>query len=163
MNHFIDYKDILQKFIQNKINFVLIGGFAAIAYGVVRVTMDLDLVLSISQTDLIKAWKTLKKLGFQCRQPITEKDFTNPKKLTSLIVKKNAKAISFYHKNQQYLVVDLLFDKGLNLSDKDIVKLPLFGCICPVISIDKLIELKKNAGRPKDLEDIRELKKIRKK
>ena len=40
--------------------------------------------------------------------------------------------------------------------------LSFIGFRCPVIAVKKLIELKKRSGRKKDLEDIRELKKVKK-
>ena len=45
----------------------------------------------------------------------------------------------------------------------DKAKMNLFGVDCYVVSIEKLIRLKTLAGREKDLEDIRELKKLSKK
>ena len=41
------------------------------------------------------------------------------------------------------------------------IRLALFGTECACISLDKLIEVKRAAGRPKDLEAIAELESIR--
>lgn len=142
---------------------MIIGGFAAVAHGVVRVTMDLDLAILLNEKNLSQIWKVLKKLGFVIRQPISESLFIQPKELLRLSDEKGMKAISFYHKKQQYLVIDILFDKEFQFADKDIVMMNLFGMKCPILSIEKLIALKKNAGRKKDLEDIDELSKIKKK
>ncbi|OGQ18523.1 MAG: hypothetical protein A3B70_03790 [Deltaproteobacteria bacterium RIFCSPHIGHO2_02_FULL_40_11] len=158
----INYKTILEKFVSSKMNFVIVGGFAVIAHGAVRVTMDLDLVIALQNKDLEKAWNILADLGFKCRQPITKDVFTNAKVLSNLIHEKNSKAISFYQSKQEYLVVDLLFREDLKVEDKDIVKINLFGIQCPILSIDKLIHLKKEAARPKDLEDVKALQKIKK-
>ena len=158
----INYKNILQKFVDSKMNFVVVGGFAVVAHGAVRITMDLDLVIALQNQDLEKAWNVLSELGFTCRQPITKSIFIDAKKLSKIIHEKNAKAISFYQSKQEYLVVDLLFREDLRVEDQHIVKIDLFGIKCPVISVDKLIQLKKEAGRPKDVEDVKALEKIKK-
>ncbi len=158
----IEYIDVMHRFSEKKIQHVIIGGFAAIAHGVVRVTMDLDLVITLDRKDLLSAWEVLHELGFMIRQPIRKEEFIDPDKLISLAREKDAKAISFIHSKQPYLVVDLLIENQFQMADKDIVWLNLFGRKCPVASIEKLLKLKKMAGRPKDLEDIRELKKIKK-
>jgi len=159
----IEYTHLIKKFCEEKIKFVVIGGFAAIAHGVVRVTMDLDLAISLKKEDLSHAWDILNALGFKIRQPILQKDFIDPKKLSTLMKKKGARAISFIHTKQSYLVVDILFNEPLKISADDITWINLFGFRCPILKIDKLIKLKKEAGRPKDTEDIRELKKIKEK
>lgn len=159
----IEYTHVIRRFCEKKIKFVVVGGFAAIAHGVVRVTMDLDLAISLKKDDLSLAWDVLNELGFKVRQPILREDFTNPKRLNDLMEEKNAQAISFIHGKQSYLVIDILFNEALKISDKHITWIDLFGFTCPILKIDKLIELKNEAGRPKDVEDIRELKKIKKK
>lgn len=158
----VDYRTILKTFCKERIRFVVVGGFAAIAHGVVRVTMDLDLVIFLQKKELEKAWQTLKELGFKPRQPIREIEFKDPKILARLAREKNMKAMTFFHEKEHFLVIDLLFGKEFEFSKKDIIRLPLFGFLCPVAKVEKLITLKKRAGREKDLEDIRELKKIKK-
>ena len=159
----LDYSDILKSFIKEKIEFTVIGGFAAVAHGVVRVTMDLDLALILNATNLEKTWSLCEKMGFIIRQPLSKEQFIDPKKLKEIADEKDAKAISFIHKKQNYLVIDILFNQEFQFSDKDIVDLNLFGVKCPVLGVEKLIELKLAAGIEKDLEDVRELKKIKKK
>jgi len=156
----IDYSDILRAFVEAKVDFTIIGGFAVLAHGVVRVTMDLDLAISMKKEDLQKSWRVLKSLNFFPRQPIVEATFTNPQELLDLARNKNMKAVSFYHQSQSYLIVDLLFEKEFIFKDSERTAMEIFGVKCNIASVDKLISLKSLAGREKDLEDIRELKKI---
>jgi hypothetical protein len=155
----LTYKDILQQFTRSKINFCVIGGFAAVAHGVVRVTMDLDLAILTVPKNLSASWDLLNKLGFECRIPITKNQFQDPNFLESASIEKGLKAVSFFHRDTPFIVVDLLFTKEFQFTKKDIVLMDLFDVSVPVISLKNLIGLKKLAGRPKDLEDIRELKK----
>lgn len=159
----IDYRDILKAFSSQGIDYVIVGGFACIAHGVVRVTMDLDLAIHVTPRDLKSTWEVLSGLGFICRQPIRQNEFQDPETLKKLGNEKGANAISFFHERQPYLVVDILFTQDFQFSPDQVVRLELFGVSCPVATIERLVELKKVAGRPKDLEDIRELELIRSK
>lgn len=159
----LDYRDILESFVGAKIKFCVIGGFAAVAHGVVRVTMDLDLAISMTRRDLEKSWDVLSKLGFLPRQPLTREIFADPDRLKLATEAKGAKAISFFHERQPYLIVDMLFSEEFQIPDSERVSLELFGVSCSVASVDKLIALKTLAGRAKDQEDIRELRKLHKK
>lgn len=159
----LDYGDVLKTLVNKNIDFTVVGGFAAVARGVVRVTMDLDLVVSLQGDGLLKIWEVLSELGFLPRQPITKAEFVDPKTLRSFARNKGAKAISFYHEKQPYLVVDILFSDEFKFKREDVDLVQLFGIRCKVANAKKLIALKRAAGREKDLEDIRELKKIEKK
>ena len=160
MQAMIDYSNILKAFVEEKIDFTVVGGFAVLAHGVIRITMDLDLAISTKPEELKMTWGVLERLGFVPRQPISKSQFIDPAVLLDLSESKNLKAVSFYHQQQPYLVVDLLFTKEFQLNSNEKMSMDLFGVSCQVATIEKLIQLKTMAGRDKDLEDIRELSKI---
>jgi hypothetical protein len=81
----LDYSDILKAFQKKGIDFTIIGGFAAVAHGVVRVTMDLDLVIALEKSSLEKTWETLTEMGFLPRQPLKKSQFSSPQQL--LVIK----------------------------------------------------------------------------
>lgn len=155
----MDYLKVLKALLKNRVNFVVAGGFAAIAHGVVRVTLDLDLILGVSTDDIGRAWDVLNKLGFLPRQPVHKKDVTHLPTLQKIIQDKHMKALSFFHDQDSYVVVDLLVGAEFELKKNDWVAMDLFGLKCPVLTVEKLIELKRRADREKDREDIRELQK----
>jgi predicted nucleotidyltransferase len=155
----MDYLKVLKLLLERKVKFAVAGGFALIAHGVIRVTMDLDLIVTMDSKELEKAWDTLASIGFLPRQPLKKEQVTDLDSLKKISKEKNMIAFSFYHQEDNFVVVDLLIGDEFSLSDKNIEMLVLFGTKCPVITRDKLIELKQNAGREKDLEDIRALKK----
>ena len=56
---------VCKNFDENSIDYVIVGGFAAIFYGNPRTTMDLDVVIQISEdTDIETVVKFFKKNGF---------------------------------------------------------------------------------------------------
>lgn len=66
----MDYTDILRALAAAGIRFAVAGGFASLAHGVVRVTMDMDLVVDVQDDNLSLLWDTLTELGFVPQQPI---------------------------------------------------------------------------------------------
>ena len=140
---------------------MVVGGFASIAHGVVRATMDLDLAIHVDDKDLKIAWDCLKNIGFVCRQPVQEEVFCNAQKLVEIMKQKNAKAMTFYHPDKPYLVVDLLMGPSFDPTNERKVCMTLFGVQVPVTTFEHLLDMKRAAGRPKDLEDIRELEMVK--
>ena len=55
---------VCKNFDENNIDYVIVGGFAAIFYGNPRTTMDLDVVMQIKEIDIEKVVKFFKENGF---------------------------------------------------------------------------------------------------
>jgi hypothetical protein len=79
------------------------------------------------------------------------------------IENRNLKAFSFYHKKDNYKVIDIVlvhplnFDKAFeNKTVKKAKDIEIY-----LVSIDDLIRMKEFSGRPQDFSDIEMLKKVR--
>jgi len=131
------------------VEYLLIGGTLAIAYGVPRVTKDIDLFIRPSLENAVKCLKALDKIKMGtaalttpeslCRTEVTIfKDFVRVDVLTRV------KGIQF----------DPSWKNGVDL----VVERVAIHCL----SLDDLIKSKKAAGRPGDIEDIKILKLARK-
>jgi hypothetical protein len=77
------------------------------------------------------------------------------------IKNKNMKAFNFY-KVKEMKEVDIIIDSPVQYEEasKDMVRIRIGNIIMPVISIKKLIKMKKNTGRPADQLDVNILRKI---
>jgi len=77
------------------------------------------------------------------------------------ICNKNIKAFNFY-KEDEMKEVDIIIDSPVKYPDarRDCVQIRIGGLTIPVISIKKLIKMKKDTGRPMDKLDIDTLKTI---
>lgn len=157
----VDYSNVLAAFGERRIRFAVAGGFACLAHGVVRVTMDLDLVIDVEDDNLAAAWDTLIDLGFFPQQPITRSQATSASSLRQLSREKNMEALSWVHENQPFLIVDLLIGEAFSWSPELLEPISLFGVTVPVVRSAELIRLKLRAGREKDLVDVRELERLR--
>ncbi len=126
-------------------------------HGAVRGTIDIDLVVGLDETNLSLIEKTLtQSLGLVSRIPIRAKDLVQFRQ--EFINKKNLKAWSFVNPNRASEVIDLVI---LNdLSEYTLVKKEAWGISIPVISIDDLLEMKKEADRDQDRADIEALREL---
>lgn len=131
-----------------RVKYLVIGGLAAIAYGIPRSTKDADIaVLPDTRTyeKLLAVFKTL-RLGTAY--------LTDPEKMMK------SKVTIF----DDYIRVDVLSEApGLDFQkcweNRNVLKID--GVRINFVSLDDLIHLKKAAGRQSDLQDVEVLKKIR--
>lgn len=151
-------KTLLETLLVHDIDFVLIGGFAAVVHGSTLVTQDLDICAAITDGQVAKLRKALKDLHPHHRMnPNAKHSFLDePKDLRGI--------------NNLYLETDLgildILSKTEPAGDFNEIKtrsmeISLYGHRCRVISIDDLIRVKEAMKRPKDLQAAQELRLIR--
>jgi len=128
-------------------------------HGAVRGTVDIDLVLVLTEKNLMAAEKALMNLNLQSRIPVTAKEVFNFRK--EYLQKRNLIAWSFVDSKDPSRVVDLILTDDLKKLKS--VKKKIAGHQVPVLSIKSLIQMKKAAGRPQDLEDVEALEEINEK
>lgn len=138
------------------VDFAIAGGYAVVLHGVVRGTVDIDLVIALNENNFEHAQEALHFLGLKSRLPITFKEVFHFRK--EYIANRNLIAWSFTHPKNPAQVVDIIITH--DLSKMSTVNVSLRGTKIPVLSKSVLIKMKKQAGRPQDLEDIRALEAI---
>ncbi|MCZ7607350.1 MAG: hypothetical protein M5U25_15025 [Planctomycetota bacterium] len=139
------------------VEFILVGGVAAWAHGATRATLDVDVVYRRTPTNLKRVIAALADqepylrgappgLPFQWDAATLERglNFTLTTRLGPIDLIGEISGGGSYE--------DLLPDTTLE---------HVFGIECRCITLDKLIEVKRAAGRPKDFEAIAELEAIR--
>lgn len=142
--------EVTKAFQKEKIPFAVVGGLALALHGIVRATIDLDLVMSLTLEQLTKAEKALIELGLQSRIPVRAKDIANFRQ--EYIENRNLIAWSFVDASAPLRQVDLLIHRDLNDIETEIVKVG--GMKIPVATLAALAVMKKEAGRPQDLVDL---------
>lgn len=140
----------------NKIPYALTGGYAVALHGVVRATMDIDLVLMI-ETEVFEKFATImKELGLQSRIPILAKELVEFRE--EYINKRNLIAWSFVNYKDPSQVVDVLITediRNLKIETINVGQLKL-----KIVSVKDLIRMKQISARPQDLIDITNLKNL---
>ena len=59
-----DFKDFLKLLNQNKVEYLIVGGYAVGLYGYPRATGDIDIWISQSEENAVKIIRVLKEFGF---------------------------------------------------------------------------------------------------
>lgn len=146
---------LTEKLDEYKVPYCIVGGLAVALHGYVRVTMDIDIVIQISDKNFELCEKVLKDLGFESKIPVTAKEISKFRK--EYIEKRNLIAWSFYNKKNPFEVVDILLTH--DQKKLDVEKIEIYGKKISLVSKKDLIKMKQESGRPQDLIDIEELKK----
>jgi hypothetical protein len=149
---------VVEAFEKANVRYAIVGGFAVALHGAVRGTIDLDLVLNLRLNDFEKAEKVLQSLGMKSRLPITAKELIDFRE--EYIRNRNLIAWNFQNPKQPQETVDIIITH--DLGDMKTVSIKAAGRTLKVVSIDDLIKMKKQSGRPQDLEDIKSLKELKK-
>ena len=151
-------KKLLQKLLESEIDFVLIGGFAAVVHGVTLVTQDLDICTAITAEKVEKLRQSLNDL-----HPVHR---MNPNaKHSFLEYPKEIKGLNNIYLETDLGILDILsetqpagtFDQLKSRASE----IAVYGYKCKVISIDDLIKVKEVMKRPKDLQAAQELRIIK--
>ena len=75
----IAYEEVLREFDRKKVKYILVGGIAFNLLGGFRGTSDMDLLVDMSDKNLEKIVKILKKQGYYVKQPVDPIKIANKK------------------------------------------------------------------------------------
>src|SRR2546428_4190717 len=112
----------------------------------------------MSDGNLRKVVEILKSQAYKVRQPVDPLKISDRKIREDWIKNKHMKAFNFF-KEQELKEVDIIIESPVSFEEanKDIVTIKIDDLRLPVISIDKLIKMKRKTGRSVDKLDIEEL------
>ena len=154
-----DFEIIFQALEQAGARYLTVGGVAVVLHGTPRFTADLDLVLDLESENLGRALTALGSLGYRPRAPVPLDDFADPIKRREWIATKGLTVLSLWSPKYPATELDLFVEEPFPFGDayERAVHADLGIATAIVVSKADLIEMKRQAGRPKDLEDIRML------
>lgn len=142
---------------QVNVPYAIVGGYAVAMHGVLRGTVDVDLVISWSLEHLQKAEAAFKRLGLVSRIPVTAEDLFHFR--DEYMQKRHLVAWNFYDPINPLNQVDIIITYDLKNREHIQNLKTSSGVIC-ILSIGELIKMKQASGRPQDLEDIRALNEL---
>ena len=158
----IIYEEILREFQKQKVEYVLVGGMAFNLLGGERNTSDLDILVEMSDNNLAKIVKILKRKGYYVKQPVDPMGIADKATREDWVNNKHMKAFNFY--KEDFNEVDIIIESPVSYKQaRQKVKLiRIDKMVLPVISVDHLIKMKKKAGREVDQFDLKKLREIKK-
>lgn len=142
-----DFRDFLQALNDNEVNYILVGGYSVIFHGYSRTTGDMDIWVKRDTKNYRKLKNAFIQFGMSLFD-MTENNFLNhptwdvfsfgtPPVCIDIMVQVKGLAFDDCYKESQLFVDDELEVR--------------------VINIKHLLESKKKANRPKDIDDIENL------
>lgn len=160
----MNYEKVFKALNKAKVQYVVAGGVAVVLHGFMRLTNDLDLIVFLQEENLGRFFDALKSTGFMPKVPVTKEQFQDQKQRSIWKKDKGMIVFSFVQSDPPFEMIDMFVDEPIKFDEiyKLHEKVNLKGVVVPVIAIDHLIRLKQKASRPKDLDDIVQLKHIKK-
>jgi hypothetical protein len=137
----------------------VVGGVAVVLHGHPRFTADLDLVLALDAVNVRAAIAALSELGYRPRAPVRAEDLADPDQRADWIRNKGMIVFSLASPAHPTTEVDLFVEEPFpfEAAYRRASWTDLGETRVPVASISDLVEMKRRAGRPQDLEDVRQL------
>ena len=152
----IDFAAVLRVLTDAGVRFIIVGGAAATAHGSARLTQDLDVVYARDADNLRRLAACLAPYepylrGAPLGLPFVLDDVTLRRGLNFTLVSKLG---------DLDLLGEVVGGGGFDELVDDCIEIELFGVRCLCLGLRKLIDVKRAAGRPKDLEVLAELEEI---
>ena len=141
---------------QSKVRYAIVGGFAVALHGAVRGTMDVDIVVNWDPGTLRKTEKALNTIGLVSRLPVKAIDVYDYR--DEYVSNRNLIAWNFHNPLDISQQVDIIIT--YDLKGKARKRLQTGKGPLQILALKELIAMKRESGRPQDLEDVRALEKL---
>ena len=144
----MDTEGLLKLLKEHKVDFVIIGATAFPVHGYARATLDIDIFIRPVAINAKRTLEALKRFGYDVTD-IKEKDLLEKK----LLIRQYAVETDIHP-----------FVKGIGFKQvwKNKVRAKFGNTFVYFVSLDDLIKMKCAAGRPKDFEDLKNLRRLKK-
>ena len=145
------------------VRYLVAGGIAVNIHGYQRMTADLDLVVQLDSDNIRKAMDALNRLGYTPLIPVTTDNFIDSDTRRNWIETKNMSVLSLQSNQFPETTIDIFVAEpfDFNKEYESALKAEITSdTIVNIVSIPTLIEMKKKAGRARDLDDIHHLQMI---
>lgn len=146
------------------VRYLIAGGLAVVAHGHVRFTADVDLILDFAPDNVTRAIVALEGIGYRPRVPVAFRDFAYEHLRRQWVREKNMTVFSLYSDAHPATEIDLFVEAPLDFDAA--YKAAARMEVAPeteamFVGYFDLLRMKERAGRPVDVDDIRQLKAIR--
>lgn len=143
-----DFRDLLKTLNDCGVRYLIAGGYAVMYYTEPRFTKDIDIWVEPTPDNAKKVWQALAEFGAPLEQ-VSLADFCNKDLIYQIGVAPNRIDIMMD-------IPGVDFDKAwVNKTESHYGDVPIY-----ILSLDDLIQAKKQAGREQDLLDLKNLKAV---
>ena len=143
----MDLETLLKSLNAREVRYVIIGATAFPVHGYARATLDVDILIEPTEENASRTWEALRAFGYDVTD-VTVDDMLAKKILI-----------------RQYLLETDIHPSAAGVTFEQVWSNRVEGAIGDTptrfAGLDELIAMKQAAGRPKDMEDLRALLKLR--
>src|SRR5438128_9289246 len=146
-----------------EVEYLIVDGLAVNAHGFVRLTRDVDLVLQFDPGNVSKGLNALLDIGYQMSIPTNPEDFAKPEMREDWRHDKGMITLKLWSDEHQRTPVDIFVYEPFDFAREYATATTLEvspGVVAPLVSLETLLKMKRDAGRAQDLIDIEELQRL---
>ena len=143
------------------VRYLVAGGLAVNAHGLLRFTKDVDLVIQLAPDNIERAFTALGVLGFRPIVPVTASQLADRATREVWIREKGMRVLQFWSDGHPETPVDVFVAEPFEFDEeyrRALIK-PLGLLEVRFVSIPTLIRMKEAADRPQDRIDVDHLRK----
>ncbi len=154
-----DVEAILRALNDADVRYLIVGGLAVVAHGYVRATVDVDIVLSLEESNARSAMQALTAIGYQPLVPVNALDFATEKIRKMWQEEKHMIVFQMRHPNRDSTRLDLFVAEPFSFTEElaQAKWEEVAGIRAPVLRLERLLQMKRESGRPQDLADVDQL------
>lgn len=151
-----DFTGLIRLLSENEVEFIIVGGAAATAHGSARLTLDLDVVYNRSSGNVESMVNALRSVQpyFRGAPPGL------PFEWSVETIQKGLNFTLTTTLGALDLLGEIVGGGSYEQLLPDTIQIQVAGVECRCLGLQRLIEVKRAAGRPKDFETIAELERI---
>ena len=156
------FQSVMEGLQRHEVRFLLVGGMAVVAHGYGRMTYDIDLVIQLTPANIRRTFEALARLDYRPRIPVTADDFSEARNREQWAREKGMIVLNFFSSDQAPCTIALFIREPFPFDETFAKAIPsaVNGVPFRYVDLDTLIQMKRTAGRPVDLEDVRHLEQI---
>jgi predicted nucleotidyltransferase len=142
------------------IRYLIVGGLAVNAHGFERMTKDVDMVIQLAESNCRRALRALIEIGYQLAIPETPESFANQETREMWRRDKNMIVLKLWSDAHRRTPIDIFVYEPFSFDEEYSRSVPVEiadGVSTRIVSLPTLLSMKREAGRPQDLQDITEL------
>lgn len=143
---------------------LIVGALAVNAHGFVRLTRDVDIVICLEPENARQGLETLLQSGYQLAIPESPAAFADAQKRERWRAEKKMIVLKLWSDEHRRTPIDIFVYEPFPFAE-EYAKSPRMevcpGILAPVVTLETLLQMKREAGRPQDLIDIEELMRAR--
>lgn len=150
------YEELFRGLGTARIEYLVVGAVAINLHGIPRMTADLDLMVKLSEHNLVAFVKALTALGYCPRVPVATTDFLDPAKRREWQESKSMVMFTWIHSGRPYEEIDVFLENPIDFQSAYSKRksLPVEDFTIPLASVVDLIAMKQLSGREQDSADI---------